>query len=42
MFGGFVFGVVAVILVTAACGYAGLIPDNADASIQLALRRLEA
>ena len=45
MFGGFVFGVVAVILVTAACGYAVLAPAspaNADASIQLALRRLEA
>jgi|SRR6516162_9144873 len=43
MFGGFVFGVVAVILVTAACGYAVLAPAspaNADASIQLALRCL--
>jgi len=44
MFRGFVLGVMATILVAAACGYAvlrtGLIPANADASFQLALRRL--
>jgi len=41
MFRGFVLGIVATILVAAACGYAvlrtGLIPANADVSIQLAL-----
>jgi hypothetical protein len=44
MFRGFVLGVVAMILVAAACGYAVLrtvlIPANADASIQLAVRWL--
>ena len=44
MFRGFVLGVMATILVAAACGYGvlrtGLIPANADASIQLTVECL--